>query len=49
MKIFKKIWTELTRVRSIEFHSYETEEETDARLRKEFSNITLQIKTNNYK
>lgn len=49
MKIFKKIWTELTRVRSIEFHSYETEEETDARLRKEFSNRTLQIKTNNYK
>ena len=49
MKIFKKIWTELTRVRSIEFHSYETEEETNARLRKEFSNRTLQIKTNNYK
>ena len=32
MSILKKIWTELTRVRSIEFVAYETEEEEKARL-----------------
>lgn len=49
MKILKKIWTELTRVRSISFCSYETEEEQNARLSKEFNKKLLQIQTENYK
>lgn len=49
MSILKKIWTELTRVRSIEFRSYETEEETNARLEKQFQRRILAIRTANYR
>lgn len=36
--MLKKIWTELTRLRAIEFISYETEQEQNERLAKEFKN-----------
>ena len=49
MKLLKKIWTELTRVRKIEFISYETEEETNERLQKEFNKRIADIKQENYK
>ena len=34
-KLLKKLWTELTRVREIQFISYETDAEMQERLRKE--------------
>lgn len=48
-KLLSKIWAELIRVRSIEFVSYETEAEENARLKKEFDDRKLQIMTANYK
>lgn len=47
MGIMKKIWTELTRVRSIEFVSYETEEEENARLSSELKSRINEIKKAN--
>lgn len=47
MSILKKIWTELTRVRSIEFVSYETEEEENARLSSELKSRIDEIKKAN--
>ena len=49
MKLLKKIWSELTRVRKIEFISYETEEETNERLQREFKKRLEFIKQQNYK
>lgn len=34
-KLFRRIWTELTRVREIQFISYETDQEMQERLSKE--------------
>lgn len=48
-KLLSKIWTELTRERSIEFVSYETEAEENARLKKELADKKLEIMTDNYK
>ena len=47
MSILKKIWTELTRVRSIEFVAYETEEEENARLSSELKSRINEIKKAN--
>ena len=47
MKLLKKLWTELTRARSIEFVSYETEEEENRRLNKELKNRISQIQAAN--
>lgn len=48
-KIFQKIWTELTRVRSIQFISFETEAEMNKRLQREFLNRKREIMSQNYK
>lgn len=48
-KLLTKIWTELTRERSIEFVSYETEAEENARLSKELADRRLEVMTANYK
>ena len=47
MSILKKIWTELTRIRSIEFVSYETEAEENARLSNELKSRINEIKKAN--
>lgn len=46
----KKIWTELTRVRVVEFKfkSLETQEEENLRLAKEFFNKKVEISRKNY-
>jgi hypothetical protein len=49
MKLLKKIWTELTRPRSIRFDSFETESEQNKRLQEEILNRKIQIATENYK
>lgn len=49
MSILKKIWTELTRVRSIEFHSYKTNEEKEKKFRQELQNRITEIQIQNYK
>lgn len=48
-KLLSKIWTEITRERSIEFISYETEAEENTRLAKELADRKLEIMTKNYK
>ena len=47
-RILKRLWTELTRVRAIQFISYETEEEINKRIAKEFADKKLAIMTANY-
>lgn len=51
MKLFKKFWEELTRLRSIniEFVSYETEEETNQRYKRELNEQIRQIRERNSK
>ena len=44
----KKIWKELTRERVIQFVSFETNEETNKRLTKEFKKRQQEIATQNY-
>jgi hexokinase len=48
-KVINQFWTEFTRVRSIEFNSYETEAETDARLAREFKQRKMEIMEKNSK
>ena len=49
MKLLKKILTELTRTRAIQFVSYETEEEENARLALEFRQRKNKLATENYR
>mgnify|MGYP007092190002 CR=1 FL=1 len=48
-KIFKLLWKELNRPRSIEFSSYETEDEEQDRLLKEFADKKQEIMNENYR
>ena len=48
-EIIKKIWTELTRTRAVEFVSYETPAESDRRLYRELNKRKSDIATKNYK
>lgn len=47
-KLLKLLWKELNRPRAIQFISYETADETQARLQKELADRKLQIMTENY-
>lgn len=47
-KLIQLLWKELNRSRAIQFISYETADETQAKLQKELAQRKLQIMTDNY-